>query len=142
MTLAIRPYLPEDRAELIELWRRSFEGHADDPAAQLELALAGPSTALFVAREDGSFAGSVRFPAPTASAAGSIISPSSLHAGTAGSHVRWSATRRPGSRRVASARSSCRCAPAIPMRSPCTVISATSRRRTSHWASASPVLVP
>lgn len=57
MTLAIRPYLPEDRAELLELWRRCFEGYADDPAAQLDLALAGPCTAVFVAREDGSFAG-------------------------------------------------------------------------------------
>lgn len=57
MTLSIRPYLPEDRAELLELWRRCFEGYADDPASQLDLALAGPSSAVFVAREGGSFAG-------------------------------------------------------------------------------------
>jgi hypothetical protein len=140
MTLAIRPYLPEDRAELLELWRRSFEGHADDPAAQLNLALAGPSTALFVAREDGSFAGTAM--------AGSDGIRGWLHylavvpaRRNRGSHVRWSGTPRHGSPRAASARSSCRCAPTIPMPSPSTAISATSTRRTSPWANASPDLV-
>lgn len=57
MTLAIAAFVAEDRADILDLWQRCFGDHADDPAAQLDRALAAPGCAVFVAREDGNFAG-------------------------------------------------------------------------------------
>lgn len=53
MSLAIAAWVPEDRAGLLELWQRCFGDRTED----LGRALAAPGCAVFVAREDGSFAG-------------------------------------------------------------------------------------
>ena len=55
--LTVAAFEETDRTELLVLWRRSFPDYADDPAHQLDRALANPSSAVFVAREDGVFAG-------------------------------------------------------------------------------------
>jgi ribosomal protein S18 acetylase RimI-like enzyme len=46
-----------DRDAVIALWRTAFPAYADDPAAQLDRALANPSSAVFVARDDAGVAG-------------------------------------------------------------------------------------
>ncbi len=55
--LTVTAFSADDRTELLSLWRRSFPDQADDPASQLDLALANGSSAVFVARDDGVFAG-------------------------------------------------------------------------------------
>ena len=57
MTLAIGACRAEDRDGVVALWRAIFPGYTDDPAAQLALALANPSCAVFVARDEAGLAG-------------------------------------------------------------------------------------
>lgn len=55
--LTITAFVADDRTDLLSLWRRSFADYPDDPERQLDLALDNPSSAVFVARDDGMFAG-------------------------------------------------------------------------------------
>jgi ribosomal protein S18 acetylase RimI-like enzyme len=58
VSFRIAAFAPADRDELVALWRTSFPSYADDPAAQLDRALATASSAVFVARDDAGLAGS------------------------------------------------------------------------------------
>lgn len=55
--LTVTAFDVPDRTELLTLWRRGFGGQAEDFEHQLDLALATPTSAVFVAREEGVFAG-------------------------------------------------------------------------------------
>ncbi|MFM8681845.1 MAG: GNAT family N-acetyltransferase [Alphaproteobacteria bacterium] len=57
MTLSISACRPEDRDGVVALWRATFPGYTDDHAAQLALALANPSTGVYVARDEAGIAG-------------------------------------------------------------------------------------
>ncbi len=57
MTLSISACRPEDRDGVISLWRANFPGYTDDHATQLAIALANPSTGVFVARDEAGIAG-------------------------------------------------------------------------------------
>ena len=57
MTLRISAFAPPDRDGVVALWRASFPAYADDPAAQLDRALATASSAVFVAHDDAGLAG-------------------------------------------------------------------------------------
>lgn len=55
--LSITAFRETDRADVVELWQRSFPDYPDAPMPQLDLALRQPNSAVFVAREDDVFAG-------------------------------------------------------------------------------------
>lgn len=59
MGLRISAFVPSDRDDVVGLWRSTFPGYTDDAGHQLDLALATPSSAVFVARTDaeGALAG-------------------------------------------------------------------------------------
>ena len=57
VTLSISACRPEDREGVVALWRATFPGYTDDPAVQLAIALANPSSGVFVARDAGGIAG-------------------------------------------------------------------------------------
>lgn len=57
MTVAITACGPQDRADILALWRNAFPSYVDDPEAQLDRALANPGSAVFVARDAAGFAG-------------------------------------------------------------------------------------
>jgi ribosomal protein S18 acetylase RimI-like enzyme len=57
VTLRISAFAPPDRDGVVALWRASFPAYADDPAAQLDRALATASSAVFVAHDDAGLAG-------------------------------------------------------------------------------------
>lgn len=59
MTLSIAAFVDADRAEVQALWRRCFPATGGAAAAQIDRVIVAASAALFVARDDGSFAGAV-----------------------------------------------------------------------------------